>query len=73
MLIVNTSARTARTLPEDVGLLPWLADELGIAESTAYRLASTGQLAEFGVFKVGAQYRVSKAKANRKIRGGDAA
>lgn len=69
MSIVTPTARAARTLPEDVGLLSWLADELGIAESTAYRLASTGQLAEFGVFRVGAQYRVSKTKANHKIRG----
>jgi hypothetical protein len=57
------------SLPDDIGLLSWLAAELGIGESTAYRLAATGALADFGVFLVGHQYRVSKPKALRKIHG----
>jgi hypothetical protein len=56
-------------LPDDVALLSWLAGQLGIAESTTYRLAATGGLADFGVFLVGHQYRVSKPKALRKIHG----
>jgi excisionase family DNA binding protein len=45
-------------LPEDVGLLIWAAEQLGIGLSTAYRLAAAGQIP--GAFKVGAQWRVSK-------------
>jgi hypothetical protein len=62
----------ARSLPDDVELLPWLAQQLGIAESTAYRLAPTGALAAFGLFKVGSQYRVSRLKAIRAIHGAEA-
>ena len=60
---------STRALPDDVAVLSWLAAELGVAESTAYRLAALGELDEFGVFKVGVQYRVSKPKARRKIHG----
>lgn len=62
--------RVARALPVDVALLGWLAGELGVAQSTVYRLASAGELAEFGVFKIGSQYRVSKPKALRRIHDG---
>ena len=58
-------------MPDDVALLPWLAEQLGVAESTVYRLAAAGQLRDFGVFKVGAQYRVSKPAALRTIHGTD--
>jgi hypothetical protein len=58
-----------RALPDDVGLLEWLAKQTGTSESTLYRLAPTGALAEFGVFRVGHQYRVSKPRALRKIHG----
>jgi hypothetical protein len=61
-----------RALPDDVGLLSWLAEQLGISDSTAYRLAATGELEDFGVFLVGHQYRCSKVKALRKIHGADA-
>lgn len=62
----------ARSLPADVATLEWLASEvLGVGVSTAYRLAATGELANFGVFRVGAQYRVSKVKALRAIHGSD--
>jgi hypothetical protein len=59
----------ARSLPDDVARLSWLADELGIADSTCYRHAALGDLAEFGVFRAGSQYRVSKVKALRRIHG----
>jgi hypothetical protein len=60
---------STRSLPDDVGLLSWLAEQLGVAESTCYRLAAVGELSDFGVFKVGHQYRVSKPKALRAIHG----
>ncbi len=59
----------ARSLPDDVGTLAWLASVLGVAESTCYRRAACGELAAFGVFKIGAQYRVSKPRALRAIHG----
>ena len=65
------SPRAARQPASDVDHLSWLAAELGIGESTAYRLAAAGQLDQFGVFKVGHQYRVSKPKALRVLRGED--
>ena len=60
---------SARSLPEDVALLSWLAEQIGVSESTCYRLAATGQLADFGVFRVGVQYRVSKPRALHAIHG----
>jgi excisionase family DNA binding protein len=54
-------------LPDDVKHLSWAAEQLGIGESTAYRLASTGQIA--GVFKIGAQWRVSVPKFMAEIHG----
>ena len=61
------AARQPETLPADVKLLPWACQELGIGLSTAYRLASTGDLP--GVFKVGAQYRISVPKFLREVHG----
>ena len=58
-------------LPSDVGNVEWLAEQLGLAVSTAYRLAATGELARFGLFKVVASYRVSKPKALRAIHGAE--
>ena len=58
---------SARALPVDVRLLTWAADQLGIAPSTAYRLAATGQIP--GAFKVGAQWRVSVPKFLREVHG----
>ena len=54
-------------LPEDVKHLSWAAEQLGIGESTAYRLASTGQIP--GAFKVGAQWRVSVPKFLAEVHG----
>jgi hypothetical protein len=62
---------TTHGLPDDVAHLSWLAEQLGIADSTCYRLAALGDLKEFGVFQVGGQYRVSKVKALRRIHGAD--
>ncbi len=59
----------ARALPADVGLLSWLAEKTGISESTLYRRAAAGELASYGVFRIGVQYRVSKPRALRAIHG----
>ena len=59
-LATNCGARTRRspsTLPPDVRLLTWGAEQLGIGTSTAYRLAAAGQMLE--AFKVGGQWRIS--------------
>jgi hypothetical protein len=52
-----------------VGTLEWLGEQTGTSTTTMYRQAKVGALAEFGVFKVGAQYRVSKPRALRAIHG----
>jgi hypothetical protein len=61
------------SLPDDVQHLSWVAEQLGIGQSTAYHLASSGQLP--GAFKVGAQWRVSVprflAEVHGPIVGGD--
>ena len=54
-------------LPEDVALLHWAAEELGISDSTAYRQAPLGGIP--GAFKVGGQWRVSKIKFFREVHG----
>lgn len=58
---------TARSLPDDVKLLPWAAERLGIAVSTSYRLAEAGKLP--GLFKVGSQYRISVPRFEREVHG----
>lgn len=58
----------ARTLPADVKHLSWAADQLGIGLSTAYRLASAGELP--GAFKVGAQWRISVPRFLALVHGG---
>jgi hypothetical protein len=60
---------SARALPEDVQLLGWAAKRLGIADSTAYRLAPLGQIP--GAFRVGAQWRVSVPKFEREVHGAE--
>jgi hypothetical protein len=60
---------TARSLPADVELLSWAARQLGIADSTAYRLAPFEQIP--GAFKVGGQWRVSVPKFMREVHGFD--
>jgi excisionase family DNA binding protein len=54
-------------LPVDVKHLSWAAEQLGIGESTAYRLAASGQMP--GAFKVGAQWRVSVPKFMAAVHG----
>jgi hypothetical protein len=55
------------SLPDDVKLLSWAAERLGISKSTAFRLAPLGQIP--GAFKVGAQWRVSVPKFEREVHG----
>lgn len=55
------------SLPDDVKHLSWAAEQLGIATSTAYRLAVTGDIP--GAFKVGAQWRISVPKFLREVHG----
>jgi|GEM_PF-2372536 hypothetical protein len=59
----------ARSMPADVKLLSWAAKHLGIADSTAYRLAPLRQIP--GAFKVGGQWRVSVPKFMRDVHGVD--
>ncbi len=54
-------------LPADVKHLAWAAQQLGIGESTAYRLAASGQMP--GAFRVGAQWRISVPKFTAEIHG----
>jgi excisionase family DNA binding protein len=54
-------------LPDDVQRIAWAAAQLGIATSTAYRLAESGQLP--GAFKVGAQWRISVPRFLREVHG----
>ena len=61
--------RHPRTLPADVKLLPWAAEQLGISKATAYRVAKAGKMP--GLFKVGAQYRVSVVRFFREVHGKD--
>jgi hypothetical protein len=56
---------TTATLPEDVKDLQWLADQLGIGLSTAYRHAKELP----GTFKVGSQWRVSVPAFMRDVHG----
>jgi hypothetical protein len=58
-----------RSLPADVKLLSWAAEHLGIADSTAYRLAPFEQIP--GAFKVGGQWRVSVPKFMHEVHGVD--
>ena len=58
-------------LPADVQRITWAAEQLGIGESTAYRLAETGQLP--GTFKVGRQWRVSVPRFLREVHGDEVA
>jgi len=52
---------------DDIKPLTWAAGQLDIAVSTAYRLAPTGAIP--GVFKVGAQWRVSVPKFMAEVHG----
>jgi excisionase family DNA binding protein len=49
--------------------LPWAAEQLGISKATAYRLAKAGKMP--GLFKVGAQYRVSVVRFFCEVHGKD--
>ena len=59
--------RARRALPDDVAYLSWAAEQLGIANSTAYRLAEAGEMP--GAFKVGGSWRISKPRFLREIHG----
>jgi excisionase family DNA binding protein len=61
------AGRHPGSLPADVELLPWAAAQLGISSSTAYRLAAAGRIP--GLFRVGAQYRISVARFLREVHG----
>jgi hypothetical protein len=56
---------TVSTMAADVQDLKWLADQLRIGISTAYRHAEELP----GVFRVGRQYRVSVPAFNRQVHG----
>jgi hypothetical protein len=57
-------------LPDDVKPLSWAAERLGIASSTAYRLAPLGQVP--GAFRIGAQWRISVPRFEREVHGAEA-
>jgi len=54
-------------LPEDVKPISWAARRLAISTTTAYRLAESGRLP--GVFKVGAQWRISVPRFEQEVHG----
>lgn len=60
-----------RTLPDDIALIQWAAERLGIGVSTAYRLAEAGRLP--GAFKAGAQWRISVPRFRTEVHGEDVA
>jgi excisionase family DNA binding protein len=68
-LVLALFAMAARALPGDVVELSWLAEELGVSKPTIYRLAVAGELARYGAFRVGRQWRCSKPRALRAIHG----
>lgn len=59
--------RRPATLPDDVKLIAWGADQLGIGVSTAYRLAESGRFP--GAFKAGAQWRISVPRFRALVHG----
>ena len=61
----TSERRHRRTLPANVELLLWAAEQLSISKSTSYRLVKAGEIP--GVFQVGAQYRVSVVRFRRAI------
>lgn len=61
--------RHPHSLPADVELLPWAAEQLGVSKGTIYRLAQAGKVP--GLFKIGAQYRISVVRFNREVHGQD--
>jgi excisionase family DNA binding protein len=56
-----------RSLPADVKPISWAAERLGIADSTAYRLAKIGQIP--GAFKCGGQWRISVPRFEHLVHG----
>jgi excisionase family DNA binding protein len=59
--------RHPRSMPVDVELLPWAAEQLRISKATAYRLAKAGKIP--GQFRVGNQYRISVPAFWRAVHG----
>lgn len=68
-VVDKESKRASRTSawPPDVQSIEWAAERLHIGVSTAYRLAAAGELP--GVFKAGAQWRVSVPRFEREVHG----
>jgi excisionase family DNA binding protein len=54
-------------LPDDVKLLSWAAEQLGIGTSTAYRLVAAGKMP--GAFRIGAQWRISVPRFLAEVHG----
>lgn len=54
-------------LPPDVKPISWAAERLAVSTTTAYRLAEVGRLP--GVFKVGAQWRISVPRFEQQVHG----
>ena len=54
-------------LPNDVKLLSWAAEQLGIGTSTAYRLVAAGKIP--GAFRIGAQWRISVPRFLAEVHG----
>ena len=65
----RTRRRSPKQLPDDVQLLSWAAEQLGVSKATAYRLAESGRVP--GAFKIGAQWRVSVPRFMREVHGVD--
>ena len=61
------SVEPRRQPAADVRRLAWVAEQLGIGVSTAYRLAEAGQIP--GAFRVGRQWRVSTVAFARAVHG----
>lgn len=62
-----STMKVRRELAGDVRRLSWAAEQLGIAESSAYRLAESGQMP--GAFKVGVQWRISVPRFEAEVHG----
>ncbi len=67
----NNHRRHPKSLPSDVEKLSWAAKQLGISQSTAYRVAQAGEMP--GAFKVRGQWRISTVRFWHEINGDDGA
>lgn len=53
--------------PDDVKTLAWVAEQLGIRVSMAYRIVGSGQIP--GAFRVGGQLRISVPRFLAEVHG----